>query len=180
MDHDSFGKEWPLMRLSHTSWAGMAALAVAGALCTACSGSVGSVPTTVPRQSLTLNVPAKDPYTRSGITVAAGQRISITASGKPAWRFDCTGSCRVGPNGISFQTKRCKALQRSKVFGVFTAPGLACFSLIGRIGSHGSPFEVGSSLTFSVPPTASGELYLGFNDNLYSDNSGSFKATVSF
>lgn len=150
------------------------------ALCAGCSNTATTPPTEPPPSMHKLYVRAKDPYTNSGIVVSANEQLSITATGKAQWRLHCTGSCRVSPSGVPFSTKRCKTLQESKVFGPFTAPGLACFSLIGKISAHGDPFEVGSSLRYTVPANASGDLYLGFNDNLYRDNSGGFEATISF
>jgi hypothetical protein len=49
--------------------------------------------------------------------------------------------------------------------------------LIAKIGS-GSWFAVGSGGTIGKA-TASGELYLAYNDSVYSDNTGSYSATVN-
>jgi hypothetical protein len=38
-------------------------------------------------------------------------------------------------------------------------------------------FYVGSNFRVQVP--VSGELFLGFNDSLYGDNSGAFRAVIS-
>jgi hypothetical protein len=61
--------------------------------------------------------------------------------------------------------------------GKFVAPGLPCWSLIGRIGQSGTIFEVGSSKSFVA--ASSGEVYLGVNDNYFGDNSGSWTASIS-
>lgn len=58
----------------------------------------------------------------------------------------------------------------------FVAPSLPCWSLIGRVGS-GTPFYVGTTKGFSV--TTPGRLFLGVNDNVFGDNSGSWAATVT-
>jgi RHS repeat-associated protein len=55
-------------------------------------------------------------------------------------------------------------------------PGLACWSLVGRIGADGTPFDVGSAATINA---SAGELYLGVNDNFYSDNSGSWTVEIT-
>lgn len=127
-----------------------------------------------------LHVPANQPYTDSGIGVEANEKINFTATGRAKWRELCSGRCVVGPNGWSLKRPKCRQLQRSRVFGKFTASGLPCFSLIGKIGSNGSPFEVGGSLNYTVPSSASGKLYLGFNDNYYRDNTGGFTAEISY
>lgn len=58
----------------------------------------------------------------------------------------------------------------------FIAPGLTPWSLVGKIGSDGRPFEVGSRRTFWAQST--GELYLSVNDNNFSDNDGSWDVTI--
>jgi hypothetical protein len=50
---------------------------------------------------------------------------------------------------------------------------------VGKIGANGTPFEVGSSFVLTVPSAASGELYLGVNDNNYPDNSGSWTSLIN-
>ena len=61
--------------------------------------------------------------------------------------------------------------------GGFLAPGLPCWSLIAKIGQSGSIFEVGLSKTFQA--SASGQLYLGVNDDYFGDNSGSWTAVIT-
>lgn len=132
---------------------------------------------------MTISVPAKDPYTDTGISVSANQQLGFDASGHARWARSCQTprhpGCMSNPDGIPYSTRECRKLQRSKLFGPFEAPGLACFSLIGKIGTNGTPFEVGKQLDYTVPATVSGELYLGFNDNYYKDNRGSFKVNIS-
>ena len=60
--------------------------------------------------------------------------------------------------------------------GPVPAPQLNCWSLIGRV--RGGPiFEIGMKGT--VPPGSAGRLYLGVNDDDYTDNSGYWKAVVT-
>ena len=111
------------------------------------------------------------PWTDASTQVTQGQTYTITASGilnysgsdpravaPPAGRFD--------PNCLPGQ-----------VHGGFAAPQLPCWSLIGKIGADGVPFEVGYGRTIVAP--ASGELFLGVNDNNYPDNSGGWVASIS-
>ena len=151
----------------------------------ACSGTPGSPSSfnaaspELHAASRTLNVPADQAYTDTGIAVSGEDRLHFGASGKVEWRLDCTGHCLKGPNGIPTTKHLCRHLQRpGDRYGKFTAPGLACFSLIGKIRSDGTPFEVGQTLTYTVPASDSGELYLGFNDNRYVDNSGSYLVKI--
>ncbi len=57
----------------------------------------------------------------------------------------------------------------------YPVPTLNRYSFIGRIGSNGTPFEVGSSYTGTA--SGAGTLYLMINDNILSDNSLSSKVT---
>ena len=59
----------------------------------------------------------------------------------------------------------------------FSVPSAPCYSLVGKVGADGTPFEVGAS--YSTPAVAtSGELYFGPNDNRYPDNRGTWTAVV--
>jgi len=59
----------------------------------------------------------------------------------------------------------------------FAAPGLSPWSLVGEIGTSGTPFEIGTGTTFIAP--VSGELILSVNDDNFFDNSGSWKVSVT-
>ena len=114
-------------------------------------------------------LPADTEWIDSGFDVVAGQSVTITARGQAL-----TGplkdypDARSGPDG---QITDCSLI----------VPGHDCAmdggpygALVGKIGVSGTPFLIGSSYTFT--PSASGDLYLAVNDNLfdYSDNHGNF------
>lgn len=107
-------------------------------------------------------------WTPTGITVEPGDSVLVEASGSMDW---CTGGCPnsadhvVGPDG------------RSCTFGRI-APRLKCWSLIGKIGEDGLPFQLGSASTIHV--LGGGPLFLGVNDGPgdYGDNTGSWHATI--
>jgi hypothetical protein len=61
--------------------------------------------------------------------------------------------------------------------GDVLAPNLSCWALIGRVGPSGQVFEIGMS--GQVPAGSVGRLYLGINDDDYSDNTGAWSATVT-
>lgn len=125
--------------------------------------SFTSVVIASPSQATTLTIPAAQSWTDTSIDLRQGDFVNITSSGiiyiddsaaekTPDGDFSCT------------------------VDASFSAPDLRCWSLIGKIGD-GIPFEVGTRTTFSA--TTSGRLFLGVNDNIFSDNSGSWIATIS-
>jgi len=117
-----------------------------------------------------VNVPADHAFTDTGTTISQGEVFSVTATGAATYRVGHT----IGPQGVAVKKPAC-AYAQSKV--TLTAPGLRCWSLIGRIGTSGVVFYVGPSLHVDAP--VAGELFLGFNDSSYGDNSGAFSATIS-
>jgi hypothetical protein len=61
--------------------------------------------------------------------------------------------------------------------GFYLVPGLIRYSLIGKIGEDGSPFQVGSSAT--APTVIGGRLFLSINDDNYPDNSGDWEVVIT-
>lgn len=121
--------------------------------------------------TLTLNV--TQGYTATGMYLASGTQYTITASGTLQWAAAPCVNCTVSPSGSPWST--CSSRQPP----AYPAPGLACWSLIGKIGASGTPFEIGTSLNSTVPAGVSGELYVGVNDNDLTDNSGSWTVAIN-
>ena len=112
-------------------------------------------------------VPASQPWSATSIRVSAGDTISISAMGAIY-----VGRLKyASPLGQPWS-----ACSSGGLGGPFPAPGLPCWSLIGRIGELGVPFEVGSSVTLKAQ--TSGTLYLGVNDNYFPDNRGAWNASI--
>ena len=132
----------------------------------------GTTGTTPHVSGPTVRVRATQAFTGTGIRIRQGEVFSVVATGTASYRPGDT----VGPGGVAFNQGTCAGAQ-SRHHNRFTAPGLACWSLIGRIGTGGVIFFIGPS--FHVQAPVAGELFLGFNDSLYSDNSGGFRATIS-
>jgi len=110
-------------------------------------------------------------WTNTGITVTAGESVTINAS----------GYIHFGPPPIEHMSPAGKqpaacANQHERTVIHFPSPSLNCWSLIGRIGT-GPPFAVGVHKTIVAPAT--GKLQLGINDNRLEDNSGSWTSTIS-
>jgi hypothetical protein len=108
-------------------------------------------------------VNAMDRWTDTGITVRAGDSITLEAdgtiqmSGDRSDTADPAGSRRSAPGAL-----------------LDNAPA---GTLIGRIGS-GAPFAIGARRTISRAP-ATGRLYLGVNDDYLDDNAGEFEVIVT-
>jgi hypothetical protein len=151
---------------------GAGLLAVIRAL--SASGAGGSATQASP-QTVLISVPARRAWTDTGIDLTAGSKVSIVAGGIIYISRNDPGMEPSGPPVFCKQPIRSQAHASD---ASFTAPGLPCWSLIGRKGA-GAPFAVGDAKGFST--RTGGRLYLGVNDQIraFGDNSGSWTATVS-
>jgi hypothetical protein len=131
--------------------------------------TAASTPASQPAHTYTQAVPGSQEWTDTGITLQAGDRLAISASGEIYLGATSAGE---GPAGISGCTPAASYPAQS---AQFPAPGLTCWSLIARIGA-GAPFEVG---TWAQLTAASGDLYLGINGDSFAGNSGSWSATIT-
>ena len=125
-----------------------------------------------PSQQFTL--PGASEWDGSGITVQSGQTITISASGEVY-----IGNVSPGlPSVSNYQTPAGDPNFATANLGggTFAAPGLVPWSLVGRIGQNGTPFEIGTGTTITA--SASGQLYLSVNDNNFGDDSGTWNVSV--
>jgi hypothetical protein len=124
-----------------------------------------------------VRVPVTAAFTNSGLTVKTGDKITIKAAGKIQFQGGGAKTKRTtGPEGIPV-SDQCRRIASQVSKAPFPEPQFACYSLIGKVGATGKPFEVGAKKTFTVPAT--GILYLGINDNYVGDNTGTWYAAVS-
>jgi serine/threonine-protein kinase len=129
----------------------------------------------IPRGAIAIQVPANVPWTDTGINLRAGDSVAVTASGLVAVE---TGG-RIppkAPGGFAPDCRAAAAIYGGR-FGVFPAPQLPCWSLIGRVGPNGAIFEVGVGRTFQAQ--SDGRLLLGINDDTLANNSGYWTAAVT-
>jgi len=109
-----------------------------------------------------VNVPARTQWTDTGVSVRVGQTLYFEASGRVRW-----GSNRQdGPEGESGSPRNSNR----------PIPSRPAAALIGRIGDD-VPFFIGSE-TVGIRVRRSGTLSLGINDDVFDDNSGTFRVTV--
>jgi hypothetical protein len=121
---------------------------------------------------VSLQVPANVPWFDSGVDLSAGEASAITATGI------INVNAVYSQDNFSLETPAGQPGVIPAAGGSTLAPNLPPWSLIGKIGQFGVPFEIGTSTSFAAP--ASGRLYLSANDNFFPDNSGSWDLTVSF
>lgn len=120
--------------------------------------------------SVTISVPAAEPWAETDVDVSIGESVSIVASGSIHISTTGPGTTPAGEAGCVASTNPVEPAEP------FLAPGLTCWSLVGRIGG-GPAFEVGDGTSFIA--TSSGELNLSVNDNYFSDNSGAWTVTIT-
>lgn len=113
----------------------------------------------------TINVPAAVQWTDAGIDVRSGQTVYFNASGEVRWGRDR----RDGPEGENDSPRNPGRPMPNR-------PGAA---LIGRIGEFSDAFFIGRD-NGGIRMRAGGRLYLGINDDMLTDNSGSFRVVVSY
>ena len=114
--------------------------------------------------TLTFFVPGTQPWTSTNLVLAAGQSVGFVAAGQVAVNNYASELPDGDPTCVPDTS--------------FTAPGLTCYSLIGRIGAS-PPFEIGAARNLTV--ATSGILYLGVNDqvNAFGDNSGQWTVDLT-
>jgi len=117
----------------------------------------------------TIRVPADQTWTGTGIRVTQGMTVDMTATGEieAAPATDPRAYYhRVPPQG---RAERVSQTPEPKL------PGLA---LLGRVGPNGRPFYIGSQPRVRID-SAEGELFLGINDDVVSDNAGEWTVRIA-
>jgi Ca2+-binding EF-hand superfamily protein len=129
------------------------------------SGALGTGGVGTPVAPRTVVVSARQAWIDSGVDVRLNDLVSITATGTILFSGSRTDVARPGGVGAG-------------ATGSAPRPDLPIGALLAKIGADGQPFLVGASLD-SHRANRPGRLYLGVNDDVLTDNSGQFRATVS-
>ena len=129
----------------------------------AASSANGNTPTTMPEAASGVRVPANQAWTPTGIRVVEGQTVNFTVQG------DVQLSTDTADRATAAGAASGRVAQQAPL------PSALAGALIGRIG-NGAPFGIGNQT--SVPMPASGELFLGVNDDQVADNTGGFVVDV--
>jgi hypothetical protein len=123
----------------------------------------GGIPRGMRERSITVGSAAG--WTDTGVEVRGGQPMYFQSSGE--WRWG--PSRRDGAQGEN----------NSPVNRNRPLPDRPAAALIGRIGDGNDVFFIGGELG-PYRARSSGRLYLGINDDVLTDNSGSLRVTVSY
>ena len=129
-----------------------------------------SVASTSSNQSLpdspvagTMFVAANKEWTATGVTVRRGQTLSVQSSGR----------VKLSSNADDMAEPRGSLLGRLAQNAPL--PRESAGALIGRVGTNGAPFIIGDRTSITIPAT--GQLFLGVNDDGAGDNSGNYNVT---
>jgi hypothetical protein len=127
------------------------------------AASPGSSGLAMPESASGIRVAANQRWTSTGLRVQEGQILTFTVQGEVQLSADTAD--RAGAAGATSGRRADRAPLPTALAG----------ALIGRIG-NGAPFGIGNQT--AVPMPASGELFLGVNDDEIADNSGGFVVDV--
>lgn len=113
-----------------------------------------------------VTIPATVAWTDSGVDLAGGDLLVVTASGKVD-DSTATPDTTWGPEGKPNSFNSSASILKC-------APHVA---LLGKIGDSGGPFLIGAS--HAAPAPVSGRLFLGLNDMVLTDEGGKLAASVT-
>ncbi len=109
-------------------------------------------------------VSPRQAWTGTGISVKKDQTLSFNATGEVQLSGDSNDVAT--PFGSKAGRKASNA----------PLPSVLAGALIGRIGTNGQPFAIGSGVSIRMP--ADGQLFLGVNDDGFEDNRGEFRVDI--
>jgi hypothetical protein len=156
--------------------------AIAPTLAPENNGSEDSLDHPHPPARADIRVGGNGNWTDSGLNVRVGDTVTVLAGGLVKVVID-SHIPRIPPMPPAGYQPSCTVANRwygpfsGTSIRNFPALNLPCWSLIGRVGTQGTIFEIGPEKRFHA--TASGELYLGINDDNVADNSGAWTASIA-
>ncbi|HUS07649.1 MAG TPA: hypothetical protein VMZ52_15190 [Bryobacteraceae bacterium] len=130
----------------------------------------GLASTVLGQQTITVNIPANQAWTNTGIHLNAGDTVRIDARGEIE---------AVPPTDMRAQFHRVPPSGRPERQSNKPQPDMPTLVLLARIGD-GPVLEAGAHAQFQAGgQNGTGELLLGINDDFVADNTGSWTAQVT-
>jgi hypothetical protein len=153
---DSSGQEQrlPVARVGRVYFSGGATTETASAPTANAAGTSGTG----------LVVSAKEQWTPTGLVVRRGETIT----------FNTTGEVQLST--ANDDPASAVGVKSGRVTASAPVPRATAGALIGRVG-NGQPFLIGNQTSVTMP--ASGQLFLGVNDDHFADNSGEFRVEIA-
>lgn len=121
-------------------------------------------PPVAPAPAGAVQVPANVRWVSANIVVQQGETVAFAASGRVQLSGDASDVATPGGSSLG------------RMSPAATMPGVLVGALLGRIGV-GQPFGIGDQTVLRMP--ASGELFLGVNDDSFNDNRAAFQVVVT-
>jgi hypothetical protein len=112
-----------------------------------------------------ISVSAKQAWTPTGMTVRKGETLNFNATGE------------VQLSGDSNDVASAYGAKSGRKAANSPLPNVLAGALIGRIGTNGQPFPIGTGVPVTMP--AAGQLFLGVNDDGFEDNAGEFRVDIT-
>ena len=112
-----------------------------------------------------ISINPKQPWTATGLTVRRGEVLHFNATGEIQLSGDANDIA------TAFGAKSGRKATGSQM------PNVLAGALIGRIGTNGQPFAIGSGVPVTMP--GAGQLFLGINDDGFEDNQGELRVDVT-
>jgi hypothetical protein len=113
----------------------------------------------------TVTVPANQQWVGTGFTVRRGETLHFNTTGDVQWSPD-----------IADNATAAGARTGRRSDGAAPVPAAPGGALVARI-DNGKPFLIGNQGSVRMP--ANGQLFLGVNDSILTDNGGTFVVTIS-
>lgn len=129
------------------------------------SGTSGGTTGAQPSSPGAIRLPANQAWVPTGLIVRAGETLTFNTTGELQLSGDVKD--RAGAAGAYGQRRPGPGAP---------LPRLLAGALIGRI-NNGEPFGIGDMTSVEMP--ASGQLFLGINDDVVNDNAGDFYVSIS-
>jgi hypothetical protein len=127
----------------------------------ATTGNTASTPSIPGGQGIAVS--ATQAWTPTGIVVRSGDVLTISTTGEIRLSADAADMAQA--SGANSQRTAANA----------PVPSAPVGALIGRVG-NGAPFVIGNQTTMTAP--ASGQLFVGINDDHVADNAGGFRVNI--
>ena len=129
----------------------------------AVSGTTGASPS-APASGSGIVVAARQAWTSTGLSVRRGEVVN----------FNTTGEVQL--SGDAGDVAGSAGSKSGRYAANAPLPRSFAGALIGRIGNS-APFAIGNQATITMP--ASGQLFLGVNDDGFEDNQGEFRVEIT-
>jgi hypothetical protein len=123
-----------------------------------------SSPAAVGTSGANVRIPGNQQWVPTGFNVRRGETLHFNTTGEVMWSPDAADRATAAGAATG---------RRSGAPPVGAAPGGA---LIARV-DNGKPFLIGNQGSVRMP--ANGQLYLGINDDIFTDNAGDFYVQIS-